>query len=183
MKFAILQASTLLLSIVSAAPSACPSLQQAIVSSASDWPKPTGDLSSYISSFSSAHNGMFTNCEVFTSGMPSSLSGPYQSWVTSVSEWSTSFVASVSAEASTCNALNANVVIATPLCPNGNVAGANSSPTSAASTSGSASSSSTATASSASGSSGASLLVHSHDTLLWVILAGMGTVGVFAVAL
>ena len=52
---------------------------------------PPGGLGSWVSSYSSANSGVFSNCQDFTGGMPESLTSPYAAWVTSMSDWSDSF--------------------------------------------------------------------------------------------
>lgn len=111
-----------LVSMSTAQTTVCTAKQSSYLSSASDWPKPTGDLSSFIDSYSSAHNGMFSGCSEFTNDLPSSLSTPYQEWVTSVDQWSSSFESMVSSAGSTCQALVAPVVIALPQCPDSSFA-------------------------------------------------------------
>lgn len=164
-----LKVTLLALTTASAMQTPCPSQQSALQSSASQWPTPSGDLGIYISSYSSAHNGVFSNCQGLTSGMPTSLSSTYQDWVTSVNDWSTSFESTVSAAASTCIALVANVVIPLPRCAGDAVATGSATSSMASSTS--------------SGSAGMTPLTQSHDAFVLAVLACTGAVGVLAVAL
>ena len=181
----ILKLSVVALTIVTALESPCPGKQAALQSSAEEWPTPTGDVSSYISSFSSANNGVFSNCEDFTSGMPSSLSSPYQAWVTSVSDWSTNFESTRAAAASTCLALVAVVVIPIPQCPDDGAAVAVATGDSGSSaTEQSASSSATGDAAqSTDGSSGAASISAAWSFSLSAMMACAGAIGALAVAL
>ncbi|KAJ9607712.1 hypothetical protein H2200_007790 [Cladophialophora chaetospira] len=165
--------------------SACPGKQQELLSSASEWPKPTGGVSSWMSSYHTSHRSAFSDCEDFTNGMPSSLSSPYQDWVTSVSEWSASFESMVSVASSTCLALVAPVVVAIPRCPNDAAAIATSKSSGSSATSASAGSiaPSVSSPSSASSSSGTTSLNRDSHLLVWAAIACSTVVGLLMIAL
>lgn len=180
---------TFLLSLLtlatSQALSPCPTQHSSLQSRASAWPKPTGDLSSYISSYSSAHNGVFSSCGDFIGSMPPSLTSGYSSWATEVSTWSTSLESTVSAAQETCLALVVVVVITDPYECTG--ADGGSVGTAVSSTGSSAAATSTAASAQSSANSGAG----SHGTggsgsgsvPLMVMVVGAGLFGVLAIAL
>lgn len=169
------------LSTSSALLSPCPSQQASLASSAEQYPKPTGGLSSYISSYSSANNGVFSNCDDFTGDMPATLSGPYQNWVTEVSSWSASLESTISAAHSTCLALVVNIVVATPLCKA--VADGATTPSATGSSAALSASASSTGGGSTQDSASSSLFAASDVTLSLVMVASLGAVGALTLLL
>lgn len=179
----LLKLGALTLTMVSAQTSPCPDQQSSLLSSAQQFPTPSGDLGSYFSSFSSAHNGVFSGCQDFTSPMPSSLTSPYQAWVTSVSDWSTSLESTISAAQSTCQALVVPIVIALPRCPSEMAVTGSATATGSSSASATSSTASSSASSSSNSSSGASLLTPCDSYLLLAALAGMSVAGAIMIGL